>query len=105
MKKEVHRGAVGIGAQEKHLIPRGAQIIHVDMRQHDAVDFWYEFEVDNWVNRETRLFQVHGTGHPMNGTGTHVGTALSPEEREARRMPRGAYVWHLYEYPYEEGDL
>ena len=103
MRKTIHRAAVGIDGPEKHMLPRGARIVHVDTRNADGVEFWYEFEVSNWANREIRVFQIHGTGHEFNGLGEYVGSVLTPETEDARRhLPRGALVWHLYEYPYEE---
>ena len=43
-------------------------------------------EVDTEAERETRTFQIKGTGHPLSDLEFYVGTFQDPP-----------FVWHLYE--------
>jgi hypothetical protein len=71
------------GAQEVKM-PKGAHLVHVDL-QHGDPTLWAE--VDTEAASEVRLFQVHGTGHPIKHDGNYVGTAVG--------VP---FVWHVYEF-------
>lgn len=54
----------------------------------DEVEFWAEFT--DGAQKESRHFQVFGTGHPLPANARYVGTC--PRTREG-------LVWHLYELP------
>ncbi len=58
--------------------------LHVGCRDPRIVEFWaWEREDRSILPME---FRVIGTGHPFDGPGTYVGTAIAPG---------GHLVWHL----------
>lgn len=70
-----------------HDIDLCGDILHVDTRGMDVVEFW---ALHQGGARRPRRLRVFGTGHPLPPGVTHVGTAV---------VSGGALVWHLVEIP------
>ena len=64
-------------------LPTGASVVYVGT-QHEDVYLWVELHQDHPT--ESRVFIVHGTGHPIDHASTYVGTVQIPP-----------FVWHVYE--------
>jgi hypothetical protein len=65
-------------------IPKGATLVHVAPEiinpgslAEQAVSLW--FEVESEADKEPRVFELFGTGHPIpDGAGLYRGTAVVP---------------------------
>lgn len=72
------------GPSVTHSMPKGAQILHVDV-QESIICFWAL--VDSDAQFELRDFQVFGSGHPIDvQIKEHLGTVLVDQ-----------FVWHVFE--------
>lgn len=68
-------------------IPKNAEVLTVQ-RQNEQVCLWAL--VDPEANKETRYFEVHGTGNPI----------LESDNRERRYIgtfQAAPFVWHVFE--------
>jgi len=70
-----------------HALDLTGDIVHVDSRSVHTVELW-AIHGDRPPTR--RGFRVYGTGQPIPGDVTHVGTTIPPG---------GQPVWHLMELP------
>jgi hypothetical protein len=70
-----------------HAVDLSGPIVHVASRSMRSVELW-AVHGDKPATR--RGFRVYGTGHPIPGDATYVGTAIPPG---------GQLVWHLLELP------
>lgn len=77
-----HMFTVMDGPQEVAM-PAGARLVSIQ-GQHEQPCAWFEVDTMNAI--EVALFEIHGTGHPING-GEYRGTAVC-----------GRLVWHVYEH-------
>ena len=90
--RTVYKYSVPITDEDTRIaMPKNATIVHVghqDIGIHRGmvVTFWAEVP-DTDVEEETRVFRVHGTGHPMPVGSAYVGTDLASDY----------LVWHLFE--------
>jgi hypothetical protein len=73
----------------EHLLWVAGDIVHVQTRSADYVEFW-SLERRNGGRTVERAFQVFGTGHEVPEGLRFVGSAVSPG---------GTFVWHLFERP------
>lgn len=64
-------------------LPRGAEIVHVDLTYQDVLCAWALVDTDAPLTCRLRVETV-GTGRRIEGVGRHLGTVL-----------RGAEVWHV----------
>jgi hypothetical protein len=73
---------------EWHGVDLSGEVLHVDSRHPQVVEFWALHSGGPTVRR---WFRVFGTGHPLpEGRLHHRGTAVAPG---------GHLVWHLVEGP------
>lgn len=70
-----------------HAVDLSGPIVHVASRSMHSVELW---AVHGEQPATRRGFRVYGTGHPIPGDATHVGTTIPPG---------GQLVWHLLELP------
>ena len=82
--KSVWKYSLFMGPSKLEL-PVGAQVLHVD-EQDGIPQIWVL--VDTEAPKETRHFEVRGTGHAVEEQRAYIGTWQSPP-----------YVWHLFEKP------
>ncbi len=79
--RKIYRYEVPID-DDWHRIQLRGDVLHVDTRSTDQVEFWAMHDADTpplaWH------FRVYPTGFPLPADAVHVGTALS-----------GPFVWHL----------
>lgn len=68
------------------MLPAGAEVLHIGM-QNGGVVLWALLNPERPVT--TRNFRLRGTGHPIDGLVTHVGSTIDEE--------RGL-VWHVFEH-------
>lgn len=80
------RETVPVDGQAHHFEING-DVLHVDSRQIDVVEFWWAETSGPKTKRE---FTVVGTGHPYPDHWRYVGTTIAPG---------GALVWHLMQVP------
>jgi hypothetical protein len=69
-----------------HRIDHLQDVVHVDCRDADVVEFWATDPVAVSAIKRHWEYRVFGTGQP-DVEGSYVGTALSPS---------GLLVWHLF---------
>jgi hypothetical protein len=75
------------GGQQKHRIsmPKGAKVLTAQLQNND-ITLWAE--VNDNKEKETRVFEVYGTGHEMNEYDLdYIGTV----------QDNSGLVWHVYE--------
>lgn len=80
-----------------HTFELSGDIVHVDCKRSDTVEFWALHGVTEPTQRH---FYVAGTGHEIpSGWTRHIGTVLSPAQQGIGLLmgERGALVWHLFE--------
>ena len=66
-------------------MPENSKIIYA-ANQAGFLTFWAEVQEDKIGAGVTRLFLVHGTGHPIHDNEVYVGSVIQPP-----------FVWHIYE--------
>jgi hypothetical protein len=70
----------------------GGPVVHVACRgRADVVDVWTEEPRPAALRPEQRYARVFGTGHPIDPTWEHAGTAVAPLET--------GLIWHVYLEP------
>lgn len=79
----IHKFIVSVADDVSVEMPEGAEFCHVASQSMMEIAVWM------LVNTEARLvstpFKVRGTGHPLQGCGNYLGTAVG-----------NPYVWHLF---------
>jgi hypothetical protein len=81
----VHKFAFDVSDTVHVLMPKGAQVLHVDQAvEGKLILLWALVEAD--AEKEERVFYVRGTGHPVEDYLTHIGTTAGP-----------VFVWHIFE--------
>ncbi len=88
MQKTIHKQHLLIAGSQTLTMPKGAEILHVGMRDGDQITIWYIHEdYDPTALGEVRTFAVFGTSEYFEGDDlTHLGTVF-----------QGLYVWHVFE--------
>lgn len=87
MRKRVLRYEFPID-DEDHVFRTGAgPILHVDQKDESHyISIWTEINGDE--DLKARTFRVFGTGHPIDGPWSYVGTSVHHHT---------GLVWHVYE--------
>jgi hypothetical protein len=84
----IHRIALPVD-DRPHGIDLTGDLLHAAVRQHGAVDVWYQARRDPAIEHARRSFQVVATGQPIPGhLDRHHKTAITPD---------GQLVWHVLE--------
>ena len=81
----VYKYPIPIEANFTIKMPAGAEILHVDTQDNKGF-IWAR--VDPEPCSEFRYFHLRGTGHPIDGSSTHLGSF---------QLHDGALVFHLFE--------
>lgn len=84
----IHRIALPVD-DRPHGIDLTGDLLHAAVRQHGAVDVWYQARRDPAIEHARRSFQVVATGQPIPAwLDRHHKTAITPD---------GQLVWHVLE--------